>query len=78
MVMQQHSIIINLLKNILRVPQRHLKESQLDNITASGPPLEVLLDSLEKLRDRRAAANRDDIRTRFDDIQILKKTLGKE
>jgi hypothetical protein len=34
--------------------------------------LNVLLDSLEKLRDRRAAAKRDDIKTRFDDLNLLK------
>ena len=66
-----------LVEKYIRGPSSALKGSQLDNITASGPPLEVLLDSLEKLRDRRAAANRDDIRTRFDDIQILKKRLAK-
>ncbi len=66
-----------LVEKYIAGPSSALKGSQLDNITASGPPLEVLLDSLEKLRDRRAAANRDDIRTRFDDIQILKKRLAK-
>ena len=66
-----------LVEKYIAGPSSALKGSQLDNITASGPPLEVLLDSLEKLRDRRAAANRDDIRTRFDDIQILKKRLSK-
>ena len=66
-----------LVEKYIAQPSADLKESQLSNITASGPPLKVLLDSLEKLRDRRAAANRDDIRTRFDDIQILKKRLAK-
>ena len=66
-----------LVEKYIAGPSSALKGSQLDNITASGPPLEVLLDSLEKLKDRRAAANRDDIRTRFDDIQILKKRLVK-
>ena len=66
-----------LVEKYIAGPSSALKGSQLDNITASGPPLEVLMDSLEKLRDRRAAANRDDIRTRFDDIQILKKRLAK-
>lgn len=66
-----------LVEKYIAGPSSALKGSQLDNITASGPPLEVLLDSLEKLKDRRAAANRDDIRTRFDDIQILKKRLAK-
>jgi hypothetical protein len=50
------------------MPQQHLSK-----ITASGPPLHVLLDSLEKLRDRRAGAQRNDIKTRFDDLNTLKK-----
>ena len=66
-----------LVEKYIAKPSTNLKESQLDNITASGPPLSVLLDSLEKLRDRRAAANRDDIRTRFNDIKLLKKRLKK-
>jgi len=65
-----------LVEKYIAQPSTNLKESQLDNITASGPPLKVLLDSLEKLRDRRAAADRSDIRTRFDDIVLLKKRLA--
>ncbi len=42
-----------------RIPAEHL-----DGITASGPPLDVLLRALEGLRDRRLAADRDDIPTR--------------
>ena len=64
-----------LVEKYIAQPSTNLKNSQLDNITASGPPLEVLLASLEKLRDRRAAANREDIPTRFKDIQILKKRI---
>ncbi|MGL5407424.1 MAG: monodechloroaminopyrrolnitrin synthase PrnB family protein, partial [Shewanella sp.] len=37
--------------------------------------LPVLLASLEKLRDRRAAANRSDIRTRYHDLNQLKNSL---
>ncbi len=65
-----------LVEKYITQPSTELTESHLDNITASGPPLEVLLASLEKLRDRRAAANRDDIPTRFKDIQTLKKRLA--
>ena len=64
-----------LVEKYIASPSNSLKDSQLDNITASGPPLEVLISSLEKLRDRRAAANRDDIPTRFNDIQVLNKRL---
>ncbi len=48
----------------------------LQNLTASGPPLPVLLAALEKLRDQRCAAKRDDIFTRFDDVARLKAALA--
>ncbi|MDC1046289.1 aminotransferase class V-fold PLP-dependent enzyme [Candidatus Pseudothioglobus singularis] len=66
-----------LVKKYIATPSNALKETQLDNITASGPPLEVLISALEKLRDRRAAADRNDIPTRFKDIETLKKRLAK-
>lgn len=46
-----------------------------EGLTASGPPLPVLLKALRKLCDLRAAADRDDIPSRFDDLQILRKSL---
>ena len=61
-----------LVKKYIATPSSALKKSQLGNITASGPPLEILINSLEKLRDRRAAADRNDIPTRYKDIKILK------
>ena len=64
-----------LVEKYIATPSSALKESQLDNITASGPPLEILINSLEKLRDRRAAADREDIPSRYNDIKILKKQL---
>lgn len=45
-------------------------------LTASGPPLPVLLKSLRKLADLRAAADRDDIPTRYQDIQRLKAAIA--
>jgi hypothetical protein len=50
----------------------------MQKITASGPPLHELLDTLEKLRDRRAAHQRDDVRTRYADIETLKNSLVEE
>ena len=64
-----------LVEKYIAAPSGALKQSQLDNITASGPPLEILINSLEKLRDRRAAADRKDIPSRHDDIKTLKKKL---
>jgi len=44
-------------------------------LTASGPPLPVLLKGLRKLCDMRAAANRDDIPTRYADLKMLRESL---
>lgn len=47
-----------------------------DGLTASGPPLPVLLKSLRKLCDLRSAADRDDIPTRFAEVQRIRQALG--
>ena len=49
-----------------------LAEQDLTGITASGPPLPVLLRSLEVLRDMRLAAERSDISTRHVDLLRLR------
>ena len=45
-------------------------------LTASGPPLPVLLKSLRKLADLRAAADRDDIPSRYQDVKKIRAALG--
>ncbi|MGI9328007.1 MAG: PrnB family protein [Pseudomonadales bacterium] len=45
-------------------------------LTASGPPLPVLLRSLRKLADLRSAADRDDIPSRYADLQKLQASLA--
>ena len=57
-------------------PAEHLPAENLQGITASGPPLPVLMASLEKLRDLRLAAPRDDIPSRHDDLQRLKMAIA--
>ncbi|MCF1427905.1 MAG: DUF1864 family protein [Shewanella sp.] len=57
-------------------PAATMEQGHLDKVTASGPPLPVLLGALEKLRDKRCAAARTDIRTRFDDIARLRALLS--
>ena len=52
-----------------------LPEDFKENITASGPPLQVVVDALAKLRDLRLAADRDDIPSRYADIEKLKSAL---
>jgi hypothetical protein len=56
------------------IAQMAKNESQqaYDKVTASGPPLPVLLRSLEKLKDLRCATEREDIPSRFADVQLLK------
>jgi hypothetical protein len=53
-------------------PSRALDDKDLAQITASGPPLPVLLGSLEVLRDLRLAAPRDDIPSRHADIARIR------
>ncbi len=45
-------------------------------LTASGPPLPVLLRSLRKLADLRCAVDRDDIPSRYHDLQSLRAALN--
>jgi hypothetical protein len=65
-----------LVEKFIAQPSQHMQQQHMSKITASGPPLPVLLDSLAKLRDRRAAAKRDDINTRFDDLNTLKQWIN--
>jgi hypothetical protein len=67
-----------LVKRFIEEPAALLPESNLEGITASGPPLPVLLRSLELLRDLRLAADRRDIATRHDDIARLRRALSGE
>ncbi len=70
---QHHDQLVH---RFIAKPAENLKEQHHENLTASGPPLPVLLRALEKLRDLRGAADRADIPSRFADIQRLKKALG--
>jgi hypothetical protein len=70
---QQHHD--QLVKRFIEMPSQNLPASRLTHITASGPPLEVLLRALEKLRDLRMAAARNDIPSRHRDIQTLQQSL---
>jgi hypothetical protein len=64
-----------LIEKYIAVPAKTMEQQHMDKVTASGPPLQALMASLENLRDRRAANKRDDINTRFDDINTLKKLV---
>jgi hypothetical protein len=65
-----------LVKRFIEAPAAGLNEEHMAGITASGPPLPVLLRSLELLRDLRTAADRRDIATRHDDIAVLRSAVA--
>lgn len=56
-------------------PAAELKEEHLEGLTASGPPLPVLIRSLEMLRDYRMAAPRSNIETRHADLALLREAI---
>jgi hypothetical protein len=62
-------------KRFIEQPAAQVPKSALEGITASGPPLHVLLRSLELLRDMRMAADRQDIPTRHADLERLRKAV---
>jgi hypothetical protein len=66
----------NLVKRFIEAPAARLDETHLESVTASGPPLPVLLRSLEVLRDLRLAANRPDIASRHTDLEHLRSLVG--
>jgi len=69
---QHHDLLVSrfIEKQASALPDKFQK-----NLTASGPPLDVVLGALMKLRDLRLAADRDDIPSRFTDIQRLRATI---
>jgi hypothetical protein len=64
-----------LVVNFIQRPAEGIPPEQLAGITASGPPLDVLLRALTGLRDRRLGADRDDIPTRHHDLATLRSLL---
>ena len=64
------------MKRFIEAPAARLGEAHLESITASGPPLPVLLRSLEVLRDMRLAADRPDIATRHAELARLRAMLA--
>ncbi|MFZ9035325.1 MAG: PrnB family protein [Francisellaceae bacterium] len=65
-----------LVRRFIELPSQDLPKEQAKSITASGPPLSVLLKSLEQLRDLRGAKDRDDIDSRYKEIQRLRQSLS--
>jgi hypothetical protein len=69
---QHHDMLV---KRFIEQPADTLGEEDLQGITASGPPLPLLLRSLQTLRDLRVAAKRSDLATRWDDLAKLRRLL---
>lgn len=69
---QHHDMLVS---RFIERPALAIPEESLKSITASGPPLDVLLRALEKLRDLRVAAARDDIPSRHKDFERLRASL---
>jgi len=65
-----------LVKRFIENPAARIGAAHLEGITASGPPLPVLVRSLEVLRDMRLAAKRTDIATRHADVEKLRSLLA--
>jgi hypothetical protein len=65
-----------LVRRFIEAPAANLKDQDLQGITASGPPLPVLLRALEILRDMRLAADRRDIVTRHRDLGKLRSAIS--
>ena len=67
-----------LVERLITKPSTATAQQHMQRVTASGPPLHELLDTLEESRDRRAAHQRDDIRTRNAEIDVLTISLVEE
>lgn len=69
---QHHDKLVDtfIVKKTHELGRRHLAQ-----LTASGPPLSVLVKALEKLRDLRAAAPNCDFETAHDKLAALKRAL---
>lgn len=65
-----------LVAKFIEKPAAESELTERPGLTASGPPLPVLLRSLRKLADLRSAAPRDDIPSRYQDLEILRARLG--
>jgi hypothetical protein len=69
---QHHDALVN---RFIERPSAALSQAHLQGVTASGPPLPVLMRSLEILRDLRVAADRRDIPSRRADLDRLRACL---
>ncbi|MCA0201817.1 MAG: DUF1864 family protein [Proteobacteria bacterium] len=71
---QHHDRLVNTF--IVRM-SKELEQRHMAQITASGPPLPVLIKALEKLRDLRAAAPSNEFETAHAKLNQLRRALGR-
>ena len=71
--LQHHTMLIN---KFIEQPAAQAGLKDKSDITASGPPLDIMLRGLKMLCDLRSAANVDGLETRYDDIAQLKQFLN--
>jgi hypothetical protein len=62
-----------LVRPFLVEPAKHAPDTE--DLTASGPPLPVVLEFLERLSDLRAARDRPGLATAHDDLATLRAAL---
>lgn len=69
---QHHNMLV---KKFIEQPSNDVEARHLEQITASGPPLPALMQSLKNLRDLRLAAPREDLDTAYDKLAKLKAAI---
>ena len=70
--LQHHNLLI---KKFIEEPAEAADLKDKKDLTASGPPLDVMLRGLKKLCDLRSAAHVEGLATRYHDIQRLKSSV---
>jgi len=70
---QHHNKLVDtfIVKMTPELEQRHMAQ-----ITASGPPLPVLIKALQRLRDLRLAAPSSELETAFEKLSVVRRALG--
>ncbi len=71
--LQHHEQLVN---KFIEHPAEDSGSMEKSGLTASGPPLPVLLKALRKLCDLRSAAERDDIPSRYQDLRTLRESIA--
>ena len=70
---QHHNMLF---RSFIEKPAQSMDERHLKQITASGPPLTDLARSLQRLRDLRMAAKREDLKTAHAKLEALRAAIA--